>query len=140
MKPYYLIAAAIVTLLVGCMPYGHEIETEITKIGEVNLSPEIGLVEIYFGETPPQKEYIQIALIEVVGKKYSPTDTLLAVMKRQAQNLGADAIVSVKKSYRDRETGDLVDDLLNIGNEKHKNEAYSAPILTGVAIRYKRED
>ena len=134
----YIIACLI--LQTGCMPYGHDIATEVTRISEATFPPTEGPIEVYFGESVPQREHAQIAFLEVVGKKYSSTDTLLAHMRAQAQKLGAHAVISIKKMYFGRETGDLLVDLLSIGDDEHENEVYDAPVLTGIAIRYYGEE
>lgn len=141
MKSYSLIIAA--AALLGCA-YGYDIATEITRLNEIKFDPYVGPVEIFFNETKPSKDYIQIAFIEVVGGKESSTDTLLVTMKKKAQRLGAEAVISVKKSYKSRKgSSDWgLFDILFPSNSDSTNteEEYSAPVLSGVAIVYKRNE
>lgn len=132
------ITIGIAVLGAGCY-YGYDMQTEVTKIQNSSFAPNPGSIEVYFGETQPERKYEQIAFLEVVGEKYSTTDSLLARMRKEAGKLGADAVIFIKKYHKNRERGDLVADVLNIGNENHDIEDYSAPLLMGVAVRYQRE-
>lgn len=135
MKFYAWISVWAAVLCHGCY-YGYDIQAEVTKIQSADFAPNPGLIEVYFGETQPERKYEQIAFLEVVGEKYSTTDSLLARMKEEAGKIGADAVIFIKKYHKNRERGDLVADVINIGNENHEIEGYFAPLLMGVAIRY----
>ncbi len=137
MKFYVWSSVVIAILCHGCH-YGYDIQSEVTRIQNTRFEPNRGFIEVYFGETLPEQKYEQIAFLEIVGEKYSTTDSLLTRMKEEAGKIGADAVIFIKKYHKNRERGDLIADALNIGNEKHEIEAYDAPLLMGVAVRYRR--
>ncbi|MBS3915642.1 MAG: hypothetical protein KG003_14200 [Bacteroidetes bacterium] len=129
-----LLVLVLITFCVESCSYGNRIAIQVTKINEAHFEKSHSQVEVYFEETQPPKEFMQIAFIEVTGTEYSSTDTLLSALKTNAQSVGADAVIMVKKQYKNRQTGELISELMN---KDIKPNEYSAPILTGIAIKYK---
>ena len=128
-----LFAPAIVLfLLYGCS-YGYDVGVHVTPISQIPVTPSKLPIEIYFEETQPNHEYTQLAYIEVTGYKYAEVDTLLSVMKAKALALGANAIIFIKKKHDERGRGEVFSTLVDKKNE----EQYEAPVLSGVAIKYK---
>jgi len=91
-----------------------------------------GKIDIYFDGVDVEKEYIQIGYVEVVGEEYASNEKLIAYLKFEAYQKGADALMGVKKMFKDREEGYLFD------NEN--TEIYAAPVFSGIAIKYTGED
>jgi len=114
----YLMLAGLV--ISGCSPADH-IRVSSTKLNDVRYEPRNQPVEVFFADTKPNRDFDQIAFIEVKGPIYTSTDTLLSRLKNQAQWWGADAVIAVKKS-----------DTVPVSDSDSPE-----PLLTGVAVKYK---
>lgn len=130
MRPLYIISLILITLVSSCT-YGYSAATDVTYSRSYAYKPHNRTVEIYFGDNKPSQEYRSIGLIEVQGGKYFSMDALVAKLRRQAQAIGADAVIDIRKSYTQRERGSLLDALTD-----EKPEIYTAPVITGIAIKY----
>lgn len=130
MRPLYIISLILITLVSSCT-YGYSAATDVTYSRSYAYKPHNRTVEIYFGDNKPSQEYRSIGLIEVQGGKYFSMDALVAKLRRQAQAIGADAVIDIRKSYTQRERGSLLDALT-----EEKPEIYTAPVITGIAIKY----
>ena len=131
MKPARIVILILPILLYGC--YGSDTSTRVTPITKIEGLAPTTSVEVFFEDTKPTREFVQLAFLEVIGTRYEWTDTLLTLMKKRAQTLGADAIVYVKKNQQERARGDIISKLAN----KDSDDIYMAPVLTGVAVKYK---
>jgi uncharacterized protein YbjQ (UPF0145 family) len=118
----------------GC-GYGNNIQTNITPIGHISYDEKTYDIEVYWENILPEdKDFQQLAFLEAEGPKNSSTEELLSKLKKQAMDIGADAIISIKQSYTERERGDLAADLIT---GKSSSEKFMAIKLTAVAIRYR---
>lgn len=119
----------IVSLL-GCS-YGFTISSNVARISDEPYEPHTGHVGIFFEDTKPEEDYIQIALVEIKGGRYDgySTDTLLEILKEHAQKLGADAVINVKVTPMTRNGGRLLD-----GED---SKLYATIFMTGIAIKYR---
>ncbi len=68
-----------------------------------------GDVDIYFEGAKLSKNVEHIAMIEAEGLRYSSYSEVLNHLKQEAHLLGADAVINVRRNYRDEKTGDLFD-------------------------------
>ena len=133
MKSFLKHSFVCIVILLACS-YGFTIRSNVARISDEAYEPHEGPIDVFFEDTKPEKEYIQIALIELRGGrgyKESSSDTLLQRMKGEAQNLGADAIMNVKVSPMTREGGLLFDEEV---------QHYSTIFMSGIAIKYKEDD
>lgn len=118
----------------GC-GYGNNIQTNITPIGHISYDEKTYDIEVYWESIQPEdKDFQQLAFLEAEGAQNSSTEELLRKLKKQAMDIGADAIISVKQNYIEREKGDLAADLIT---GKSTSEKYMATKLTAMAIRYR---
>lgn len=130
-KLYFLLITA---QIIGC-GYGYNIQTNVTPLAKINSEDRTYDIEVYWENVEPEdKNFTQLAFLEAKGAQYSTTEELLKQLKSQAMDLGADAIISVKQNYTEREKGDLIVDL---AAGKSSSEKYSAITLTCLAIRYR---
>ena len=126
--------------LLGCT-YGNTIYSEVTPIGNSHLPTSD--VEIYFGEYNGDYKYEQIAYIRVVGRKYSKTPELLEELKARAKSMGADAVINLKTSDTERESGSVAESLIELAStldsveyEPPEKDRYMTLVLDGVAVKY----
>ncbi len=132
MKTKSLTALSITCLFLmqSCfMRYGFYTDCDYTPLTTEKYENTTGIVDLYFEGTPVERAYTQIGLIEVVGEKYADNGKLLAYLKNSAVENGADAVISIKKQYKMREKGIIID--------PEKIDYYSATVFTGIAIKYK---
>lgn len=130
MRSIFTVTLSLITLISSCT-YGYSAVTDVTYSRSYAYKPHNRTVEIYFGEQKPSRTYRQIGLIEVQGGKYYSMDALVAKMRKQAQAIGADAVIDIRKSSTERERGSLLDAL-----DDEEPEIYTAPVITGIAIKY----
>jgi len=121
--------ALLALLTMGCQ--GYRVTTEVTDLTEEEYEPQPAAVDFYFANAEPDYWYSQVAFIEIVGTEYQTTEELLEEMEYEALELGADAVMAVRKTYTVRERYSV----WHIINEEPPEE-YIAPVLTGVAIVY----
>lgn len=136
MKKFYifLLLLFIAAQIIGC-GYGYNIQTNVTPLTNISSNEKTYDIEVYWENVlPDDKDFIQMAFLEAKGAQYSGTEELLRQLKSQAMDLGADAIISVKQNYIEREKGDL---LVDLAEGKSKSETYSTIALTCLAIRYR---
>jgi hypothetical protein len=134
MKSVFRHCFLCIVCLLGCS-YGFSIRSNVARVSDEAYESHEGPIDVFFEGTKPEKEYIQIALIELKGGRgyeESSSDALLKTIKEEAQRLGADAIINVKVTPMTREGSYS----LFGGEEKH----YSTIFMTGIAIKYKTYD
>lgn len=140
-----LILLAFLAPLAGC--YGIDVQMHETPLSALKFAAHSRPVDIYMGNILPQRRYLQLAFLEVVGNDASNTSSLLALLKDKARALGAQAIIGINKTYKGRTMGNAGVDILNIAgcvadskncstSPKDLQIDYSAPVLSGIAIRY----
>ena|GEM_PF-3564235 len=124
--------AVLITILYffhGCaVSYGNYNTTSYTPLTSQRFKNSSGKIDLYFEGTSLSRSYLQIGFIEVVGKKDASNEMLIDYLKNEAYQKGADAVMNVKKMFKNRETGLLFD--------QENAEDYSAPVFTGIAIKY----
>ncbi|NIR49943.1 YbjQ family protein [candidate division KSB1 bacterium] len=133
MTPYLKYSLFCMVFLLGCS-YGLSTRTNVARISDTDYEPHERPIDVLFEDSKTEKEYVQIAFIEIRGGrgyKDSSSDALLRKMKQEAQKLGADALVNVKVAPMTREAGYLFDE---------EEEHYSTIFMTGIAIKYKTEN
>lgn len=117
--------------------YGYSSYTDIAYQEAYTFKPHTRFVEVFFEDTKPVKAYRQIGLIEIDGAAHHTNDALLVKIRKRAQEMGADAVIGVRKSTTTRSQGSLVGDIL-FGDGKDDN-SYVASVFTGIAIKYEEE-
>ena len=128
-----LVATPLLSILaLGCF-YGYDVTWHTTRINSLPSAPTTHPIGIMFEDSEPNLEYIQLAYIEVTGYEDAKVDTLLSVLKKQAEILGADAVIFIKRHQTDRGRGVPLSTFI----DKSYEDRYTAPTLTGVAIKYK---
>ena len=110
------------------MQYGNTIETNILKSDTSTVAPNQGHVDIFFENIAPSRKYRQIGLVEAKGGIHDSEAYILARLKWQAWQAGADALIQIRKSSQNRETGFLFTD--------DDKKVYDASVYTGVAVAY----
>jgi hypothetical protein len=124
----------------GCL-YGYDIKVNATRLSPKLYNVATDNVETYFGADKPNRPYESIAFLEVTGGSSSDSvEVLLTDMKERARILGAHAVISIEKQTMLRRQGSVAVDLISIFSDHHDNDANSVPTLTGVAVRYRKED
>jgi hypothetical protein len=78
----------------------------------------------------------QISLLEVMGGGSSSDEELLDRLKRDAEAMGADAVVSVSKTYKLRRQGNAGLDLLGALSGTTTSTERPVAVFTGVAVEY----
>ena len=89
-------------------------------------------MEVFFDDHEPVRPYKQIAMIEADGSKYEDNTILLEKLRKKAQRLGADAVIKIHKTTTNRQSGEVLSQLLF----DDEPETYTAIVLNGVAIKY----
>jgi hypothetical protein len=103
----------------------------VTQIAARDYPPESCPPEVFFAPAQPSRPYQQIALIEVLGLAWDSTADLVAHVQEKARLVGAHAVVGLEKSHKQRYYGDDTPFA-----ERQPEDAYDAPYLTGLAVRY----
>lgn len=118
-----------IIILQSClMSYGKYTDSNYTPITSGQYENRTGRIDIYFEGTTVERDYIEIGFVEVIGEEYDSNDILIAHLKYRAFQAGADAIINVKKNFKDRAKGYLFD--------TENTDEYAAPVFTGTAIKY----
>lgn len=130
MKHYRV--AFLAVLILGCT--GYSAVTDTTYSRAYVYRPHSGPVDIFFGDLRPQRAYVEIGLIDIVGGQYHSTSDLVRKMQSRARAMGADAVIAIKTSHTTREETTLLDALA--GNEP---DVFTASVVTGIAIKYLQE-
>ena len=130
---YFILIICTLSFMQSCLvKYGDYTKSSFTPTTEKEYKNVSGQIDVYFEGTEIAKEYIQIGFVEVVGEEYSSNEKLIAYLKFEAYKKGADALIGVKKMFKDREEGYLFD--------TENTEIYAAPIFSGIAIKYTGKD
>ena len=108
------------------------VHAEVTTLDGEHCKAAVGKdasnVEVYFGVGLPEREFDQVAHLEMSASEFHDTAELLDELRRSAAACGADAVIGVDKKYGvNVRTYLLIDD--EDVEERH--------ILTGVAVRYR---
>lgn len=116
----------------GCF-YGFTPLVEVTKINPSLQLPEKDSVSVFWEDGAAfQKNYQQIAFIEVQGDAYADKTELLPLLVKEASKIGADAVINVKHSYVTRYSGEALTSIVSGQDNSHE---YIATALTAVAVR-----
>lgn len=110
---------------------------------DIPLRPQSKSVDVFLTGEKPKQEYYKVRILEVSGA--SNSNSLLASLKQQAQQLGFDGVIILGKNdytYQDNGVGSAITYGLVSGMFGNKNPHYHAPVLNGetltaVAIKYK---
>ena len=120
----------LVWAMPGCLLTGG-VHAEVTTLDGEHCNAAVkgaSDVEVYFGAGLPEREFDQVAHLEMSASEFHDTAELLDELRRAAAACGADAVVGVDKKYGvNVRTYLLIDD--DDVEERH--------ILTGVAVRYR---
>lgn len=112
--------------------YGYTTDVQISRNEAYTYRPHSKFVEVFFDDHEPARRYKQIAMIEVDGSEFENNPILLEKLRVRAQRLGADAVIKIRKSTTQRQSGELLSELLF----DDKPETYTATVLSGVAVKY----
>ncbi len=123
----------ILLVMMACA-YGYEAVSDVAYIKTYRYQAHQKPVDIYYDNDRPVKEYVQFAVIEIKGAKYDNMNHLLNLMRQRAQAIGADGVMNVRKDYAVRERGLVTDAFFD-----EKPEKFTAPVFTGIAIKYVNE-
>ncbi len=115
----------------GCT-YGYNTDIEITRNDAYIYRPHNRFVEVFFDDHEPSRHYKQIAMIETDGSEYEDNSILLEKLRKRAQRLGADAVIKIRKTTTQRQSGEALTEFLF----DDEPETYTATVLSGVAIKY----
>jgi hypothetical protein len=124
----------IPVLFMSCA-YGYEAVSDIAFIKSYRYQAHSGPVEIFYDDERPQKLFVQFAIIEIKGAQYDNMNHLLALMRERAQSIGADGVMNIRKDFAGRQRGLVLDAFMD-----EEPENYTAPVFTGIAIKYINED
>lgn len=136
--PFFMLLWAL--LAAGC--YGYSTAAISTPLeADVMYKPVPGdSVRVLFGPTSmADSEYVQIALIEVIGSSGESTTGLVRKLRTRAGKIGATMVINSVVSQQIESRGNLLIDIhaLTDGDAKTgpSDDKYVAPIMRGVAIR-----
>lgn len=133
MKYIFSIAAVTAFFMSGCF-YGYTPLVEVTKINPSLQYPPKDSVAVFWEDGGTfQRNYQQIAFIEVQGDAYADKTELLPLLVKEASKIGADALINVKHSYVTRYSGEALTSLVSGQDNSHE---YIAAVLSGVAVRF----
>ena len=123
-----LILVTCVYLLSSCT-YGEKIVRRYTPLAQDTSKtlPTEKPILLFFSGEPISFEYHKVGIIEVQGGQYSTTADLLDHLKYEAMKNGANAVISVKDNYADRQSGILF--------SKDPPTNYTSHIYSGIAVR-----
>lgn len=125
--------------LSGCS-FGYNSYVSATMITNDTYPPSTNNTEVIFEDKPIHREYDQIAYLEAISHESSRLPELLSLLKDKAKSIGADAVIFIKKRRQTRSSRDLIIDTMSLATgDRIDNDEYEAPVLTGIAIRYKNE-
>lgn len=129
--PLLALIASSLLVISGCT-YGYSTDIEISRNEAYTYRPHTRFVEVFFDDHEPRRNYKQIAMIEADGSEYEDNAILLEKLRRKARQVGADAVIKIHKSTTQRQSGELITQLLF----DTEPETYVASVLSGVAIKY----
>ena len=113
--------------------YGYSVNQKFTALDE--KAPEIvcptppANVDLMFEGEKVDFEYEKVGMIEVQGDQYSNDKEMLEKVKTLTKSKCCDAIINLKRTYTDRQSG------LLFSNDY--NHDYSAITYHGIAVRKK---
>ena len=120
-----------VALCCGCVTYGYSARVDVALVSDTQYAPRSELPKLYLGQEMPEEPFEQIALIKMTGADGDRMSELLLEVQRRAQQVGADALVSVKVSDTQRESGTIT-----FSSEPDPSRRYTATFVTAVAVRF----
>lgn len=133
MKYIFSIILLSAVFVSGCF-YGYTPLVEVTKINPAVQYPPKDSVAVFWEDGAAfQKNYQQIAFIEVQGDAYADKSALLPLLIKEAAKAGADAVINVKHSYVTRYSGEALTSIVSGQDNSHE---YIATALTGVAVKF----
>ena len=113
-----------------------DVREKTTMISSYYYEPNYNEIELFFDDIKPDKKFIQLAYIEVLGDRVSSTDVLLNRIKSEAQEVGADAVVNLNKYYITRTQGGFLELIDILSNDDYEPDEYNAPSMKGIAVKY----
>lgn len=129
----WLLILIVPILLVGCaMTYGDNTFTSITRLQTDTCNYRANNVLLYFEGERLDFEYEKIGLVEATAGIDASNEKVLNHLKYEAWSNCADAIINVKQSYKNRETGTLID-------SKDSKMNYSSTVFSGLAVKIKTD-
>ncbi len=124
----------IPVLFMSCA-YGYDAVSDIAYLKSYRYNAHQNPVDIYYDNERPEKPFVQFAIIEIKGAEYDNINYLLTLMRQRAQGVGADGVMNVRKDFAGRQRGLVLDAFMD-----EEPENYTAPVFTGIAIKYVSED
>ena len=119
-------------MLAGCGLFSSGIRPEITPLEGARCEARPGrtadTVQMFFGAELPEPAFDRNALVELSGPARMETKALLAALRTQAANCGADAVIGVDKAFGVRTRTYLFSD---------DEDVEERGIVTGVAVVYR---
>jgi hypothetical protein len=121
-------------LFTGCY-YGTDTLMDYAHLNDKTYEPTYELDLYWEGTNQPDRKYEQIAVLEARGNQTDGLSSLLHQLKLKGQEMGADALINIKTSNTERETGSLA--LIVLDPQNDHSTKYYALVMSCVAVKYK---
>jgi uncharacterized protein YbjQ (UPF0145 family) len=120
------------SILYSCIASGGSfVNSNYTPITSDEYYNNSESVDVYFEGTEVNRDYIQIGFVESTGRKNTGNDLMIAHLQYRAYQKGADAVINVKKMFKNK--------VVSSSSENTKIEGKSLPVFMGTAIKYMNE-
>jgi hypothetical protein len=142
---YFIFSIMLCIALDSCLSYGNGISSNVDgstyRTAALSYSDSMlyvySDVQIFFSNKPMGNnlEYLELGTIELEGGQYTTDEEMMEKFKRDAYNMYAHAVISVKASFKTKTRG-----YYEIKDKRLKDnvvDTYQAMVYTGIAIRYK---
>jgi len=130
---FYLIIGLTGLLLTSCsVTHGDYISSSLTRLSNDSCVCFANSIPLYFENEKINFEYDKIGFVEAISAEYSSNEAVLNHLKYQAWKNCANAIIDIKISYKERETGLLFSD-------KESQRYYTSTVFTGLAVKIKND-
>lgn len=115
--------------LSSCMvTYGDNNYSRITKVNEIECVDKAERMYLFFEGEPIDYTYERIGLVEANGNRFTSNDLVMDYLKYEAWNACANAIINIKRDFKTREEGSMLDD-------EDDTDFYDATVYSGLAVR-----
>jgi hypothetical protein len=130
---FYFLTFALLPLLSSCLvSYGDTTSSSIVADAPAPCTRRADRVQLFYDGEPVNFRYERVGLVEAQGEQFASNDKVMDFLRYKAWHNCADAIIAVRKNYKDRTSGTLFDSSENETN-------YSAPVFSGIAVRIVRD-
>ncbi|WPP49372.1 hypothetical protein [Catalinimonas niigatensis] len=116
---FFMLTSCIVT---------HDNFSSITRVNDIACSEKADRIYLFFEGEPIDYTYERIGLVEANGNKYTEDEVVLDYLKYEAWNACANAIINIRRDFKTKEEGTLL-------NDNDDVDLYDVTVFSGLAVR-----